>query len=92
MSPEPDFDQIANRICEAIESPGRSIVEVGDQIAEQLRLVWNARGEAEKKAIHEAVVRLSPWTAHHQGCARVTDADECDCGLQAELKNYAWSC
>lgn len=42
-------------------------------------------------AIHEAIVRLSPWTGHHAQCARVTQAAECDCGLNAELKKHQWS-
>jgi len=38
-----------------------------------------------RSAVHAAIVKLSPWSHHHGTCARVTDAADCDCGLQATL-------
>lgn len=38
-----------------------------------------------RSAIHAAIVKLSPWSRHHATCARVADAADCDCGLQATL-------
>ena len=37
-------------------------------------------------SVHAAIVRLSPWSHHQKTCARVLQADECDCGLQATLR------
>jgi len=42
-------------------------------------------------AMHDAIVRLSPWLSHLRRCARVTEAAPCDCGLQAALARHRWS-
>jgi hypothetical protein len=38
------------------------------------------------EAVHQAIVKLSPWSHHHPTCARNTHAEVCDCGLQATLQ------
>ena len=48
--------------------------------------------EAVTAAVHEAIVNLSPWTAHGATCARVTQAARCSCGLQEELEKSQWAC
>lgn len=40
---------------------------------------------AEEVAVHQAIVRLSPWLQHARTCARITAAAPCTCGLQAAL-------
>jgi hypothetical protein len=69
----PDFEQIARTLAEGMGAPAGSI----DPIVAQLRHTARA-----------VVIALSPWTRHHPTCARVTDADACDCGLNAALKQY----
>lgn len=52
----PDFQKIAERLTEegAIHSDEDSRLDLRGQIAEQLRLVWNARGAADLAKIdHE---------------------------------------
>jgi len=43
------------------------------------------------EAGHDAIVRLGAWLSHSRNCARVTMAEPCDCGLQAELATHRWS-
>lgn len=59
--------------------------------AERRAQAKGQRVDATGEAIHQAVVRLSPWLSHHAVCARVTRAAACDCGLQAELHPHRWS-
>ncbi len=59
MPETPDFDQIARTILEASDGePGEG------RIAEQLRLVWNARGAADIAKIEtELSMLMGPTTA-----------------------------
>lgn len=59
--PEPhDFEQIARRI---LRVHGRSNIgadEIAD-VAEHLRLVWNARGVVDAHAVEEKLSTLTGW-------------------------------
>jgi hypothetical protein len=60
--PEPDFDQIARRIAREIEMTGQSTrsIETFDLafIAEQLHLVWNARGAVDLANLEPIIDKL----------------------------------
>jgi hypothetical protein len=56
MPEAPDFDQIAHRIFRQAE-----VDDSLDHIVEQLRLVWNARGAADMKAVDEKLSLLAGW-------------------------------
>jgi hypothetical protein len=60
----PDFDEIALRILltvdHVVSSPGSTPGSVTNAIAEDLRLVWNARGVADIGAIETAYDADSP--------------------------------
>ena len=48
MSEAPDFDQIAQRLAMSLPGAiGPPFVRLREQIAQELRLAWNARGAAD---------------------------------------------
>jgi hypothetical protein len=47
MPESPDFDQIARQLVEAHSAAAQNERDIALDIAEQLRLVWNARGAAD---------------------------------------------
>lgn len=49
--PEPDFEQIAERLAQGMGAPP----EAPAQLAEELRLIWNARGAADVDAFAQQV-------------------------------------
>ena len=65
--PEPDFDQIALRIVEHIigepEFDQPTLILEVHAIAEQLRLVWNARGAADQELRTAAETVVQRFTA-----------------------------
>jgi len=61
------------------------------RMASWFRDLWTIRASRDVAAVHDVIVTLSPWLAHHACCARVTHAAACDCGLQRTLAPYAWS-
>lgn len=53
----PDFDQIAARIVDGVQTPGyddANVDETHAAIVEQLRLIWNARGAADRAQLDVA--------------------------------------
>jgi hypothetical protein len=62
MPESPDFEQIALQILarESIEN-ATSRLPMGAAIAEQLRLVWNARGAADASAVEARLATLTGW-------------------------------
>lgn len=55
MSETPDFDRIAAPLAEYADDTRRK------HIAEQLRLIWNARGAADAQAVDERLAILTGW-------------------------------
>ncbi len=53
MPETPDFDLIARRFV-AVWTDGKFPIGMTASVAEELRQVWNARGEADSKAVHDA--------------------------------------
>jgi hypothetical protein len=63
--PEPDFDQLAERLVDRIWSAAAAHPEIAapEVVTDALRQVWNARGAADAKAIE----RLGVGTTSMQG-------------------------
>lgn len=55
--PEPDFDQIARTLADALDEDFTMAraSHIESKIAEQIRQVWNARGEADMRELAEPV-------------------------------------
>jgi len=77
MKPEPDFNQIARTILEFALDSGPIIPSAWattlTAIAEQLRLVWNARGTADAKSLetlHRTDRELAPYIDAIKGLDR----------------------
>lgn len=67
MPETPDFDQIATRLLVKLTiQHSAAPTESGPQIAEQLRLVWNARGAADLET-------LEPFLADERRAIRNLD-------------------
>jgi hypothetical protein len=54
MPDTPDFDQIALTV---VNHPSRDENQLAEDVAEQLRLVWNARGAADERALKAELQR-----------------------------------
>ena len=62
MPESPDFEQIAKRIASAIPSAiTRGLVEL--EVAEQLRVIWNARGASDIAQLEAILTGLMGSTA-----------------------------
>jgi hypothetical protein len=62
MPESPNFEQIARTFAESALSweSGINTTDVQD-LAEQLRLVWNTRGLADQHALDERLATLTGW-------------------------------
>jgi predicted fused transcriptional regulator/phosphomethylpyrimidine kinase len=66
----PDFDQIARQLAADGSESGIISPEVPERIAEQLRLVWNARGAADTQAVEGRIRELVAGEVIGAGIAR----------------------
>lgn len=56
MPEPPDFDRLAHEVMKAIDGP-----LAFRAIREQLRQVWNARGQADHAAVDDRLATLTGW-------------------------------
>lgn len=62
LMPEPDFDQIARRIA-GVWGDSSTLKPMTEAIAEQLRLIWNARGAADVARLEAELSSMMGVTA-----------------------------
>jgi hypothetical protein len=68
MPEPPDFDQLARRLL--VLDPDAFVRE----IAELLRLAWNARGAADQKAVADRLATLTGWVTSEPYRQHLRDA------------------